>query len=142
MKINIKSITDYFSRKPRELFLLDGLGAALTTCSLFFVLRHYYEYFGMPANILTYLSIIGLVYCAYSMFCYFKLKDYWTPYLNIIGISNLLYCIVTLTFLYTYSNDLTRIGLIYFSAEILIIVLLVYIELRVANILRIKRFNF
>lgn len=74
MKNNIKSTLDYFSRKPRTLFLLDGLGAALTTFSLFFVLRHYYDYFGMPANILTYLSVIGLVYCAYSMSCYSTLR--------------------------------------------------------------------
>lgn len=139
MKINIKSTIYYFSRKPSTLFLLDGLGAALTTFFLVFVLRHYFDYFGMPANILTYLSVIGLVYCAYSMSCYFLLKDRWTPYLRIIGISNFLYCILTVTFLYTYYNSLTRIGPTYFLAEILIIVLLVYIELRVANMLRPNR---
>ena len=139
MEIYIKSTIDYFSGKPRALFLLDGLGAGLTTFSLFFVLRHYYDYFGMPANILTYLSVIGLVYCAYSMFCYFLLKDYWTRYLRIIAISNFLYCILTMTLLHSYYNDLTRIGLTYFLAEILIIVLLVYIELGVANMLRTKK---
>ncbi len=139
MKINIKSTIDYFSRKPRTLFLLDGLGAALTTFSLFFVLRHYYDYFGMPANILTYLSVIGLVYCAYSMSCYFLRKGYWTPYLRIIAISNFLYCILTITLLYSYYNGLTRMGLTCFLVEILIIVLLVYIELRVANMLRTKK---
>jgi len=133
MKISIKSTIDYFSGKPGTLFLLDGLGAAGTTFFLFFVLRHYYDYFGMPANILTYLSVIGLVYCAYSMSCYFLLKDSWTPYLRIIGIGNFLYCILTLTFLNTYYNGLTRPGVAYFLAEILIILLLVYIELRVAN---------
>jgi hypothetical protein len=142
MEISIKSTIDYFSRKPRTLFLLDGLGAALTTFFLFFVLRHYYDYFGIPANILTYLSEIGLVYCVYSMSCYFLLKDCWTPYLRIIGISNFLYCILTTTVLYAYYNSLTRIGLAYFLAEILIIGSLVYIELRVANILRTKKRNF
>lgn len=139
MKIYIKSTIDYFSRQPKKLFLLDSLGAALTTFSLFFILRHYYDYFGMPANILTYLSVIGLVYCAYSMSCYFLLKDYWTPYLRIIGISNFFYCILTMKLLYSCYNGLTRIGLTYFLAEILIIALLVYIELRVANMLRTKR---
>lgn len=136
MNINIKSTIDYFSGKPRALFLLDGLGATWTSLSLFFVGRHYSDYFGMPANMLIYLSVIGLAYCAYSMSCYFLLKDYWTPYLRIIGIGNFLYCILTMTFLYTYYNSLTRIGLTYFLAEILIIVLLVYIELRVATMLR------
>jgi hypothetical protein len=96
MKINIKSTIDYFSRKPRTLFLLDGLGVALTTFSLFFVLRHYYDYFGMPANILTYLSVIGLVYCAYSFTCYLLLKGNWTPFLRTISIGNLLYCVLSM----------------------------------------------
>ncbi len=142
MNISIKSAIDYFARKPRALFLLDGLGAALTTFSLFFVLRHYNEYFGMPANILKYLSVIGLIYCAYSMSCYFVLKNYWTPYLRIIGISNFLYCILTMVFLYSYYNSLTRIGLTYFFAEMLIIVLLVYIEMSVANKLSTREYNF
>ncbi len=142
MKITIKSTIDYFSGKPKKLFLLDGLGAALTTVSLFFILRQYFAYFGMPLNILTYLSLIGLVYCAYSMCCYFLLKSYWTVCLRIIGISNILYCILTITSLYTYYDSITRIGLTYFLAEIFIIALLVYIELKVANMLRTKKFNF
>lgn len=141
MKISIKSTADYFSRKPSTLFLLDGLGAALTTFSLFFVLRPYHDYFGMPANILTCLSVIGLVYFAYSMSCYFLLKGNWTVYLKIIGVGNFLYCILTMTFLYSHCNSLTRIGLTYFLVEILIIVLLVYIEFRVANILSTKKFD-
>ena len=142
MKINIKNTTDYFSRKPKALFLLDGLGAALTSCSLFFVLRQYNNYFGMPVSILTYLSLIGLIYSVFSISCYFFLKDNWTPYLRIIGIGNFFYCILTMKFLYTYYNDLTLLGMLYFLAEILIIVLLVYIELRVANMVRIKKSNF
>lgn len=139
--MTIKNTIDYFSRNPKTLFLIDGLGAALTTFSLFFVLRPYHNYFGMPINILTSLSIIGLIYCAYSMSCYFLLKTFWSSSLRIIGVSNLLYAISTMLLLYSYYNDLTRIGLSYFLAEILIIVLLVYVELRVADILKTKEIN-
>jgi hypothetical protein len=139
MKFTFNTTIDYFSREPRKLFLIDGLGAALTTFSLFFVLRHYHDYFGMPANILTYLSAIGLLYFAYSMSCYFLLKDYWAPFIRIIGICNFLYCILTITFLHTHYNNLTRIGLAYFLAEILTIMLIVYIELRVANMLKTQK---
>lgn len=139
MKFTIKSTVDYFTRNPNALFLLDGVGAAWTAFSLYFVLRHFYEYVGMPSIILTYLSVIGLVYCVYSMLCYFLLKISWTPYLRIIGVSNFLYCVLTMSFLYFYYNELTHIGLIYFLAEILIIMSLVYIELRVATILKSKK---
>lgn len=133
MRINIKSTIKYFSKTPRTLFLLDGLGATLTTFSLFFILRHFYDHFGMPTYILTYLSIIGLVYCAYSMSCYFLLKGNWTPFLRAISIGNLLYCVLTMVLIYYYFNDLTRLGLTYFLLEVSIIVLLVYIELKVAT---------
>lgn len=134
MECFIRKITiDYFSRKPRALFLFDGLGAALTTFFLYFVLKPYHNSFGMSENILKYLSVIGLVFCAYSMSCFFLFKDNWTSFLRIIGIGNLLYCILTMTYLFAYYDELTRIGMTYFLAEILVIMFLVYIELSVAN---------
>ena len=133
---------DYFSRKPRTLFLVDGLGAALTTFFLYFLLRPYYNYFGVSENILKYLSIIGLIFCSYSMSCFFLLKDNWSLFLRIIGIGNLLYCILTMTLLYAYFLSLTLLGLTYFIVEILIIVLLIYTELGVANRLRTEQSNF
>jgi len=139
MKMYMNSTIDYFSKKPKTLFLLDGLGAAMTTFSLFFVLRHYYDYFGMPTNVLTYLSVIGLFYCIYSMSCYFLVKDYRAAHVRIIAISNFLYCILTMTLLYSYYSNLTQTGLIYFLGEIIIIMSLVYLELRVANMLRHKK---
>ncbi|MCP9746843.1 hypothetical protein EGI24_09055 [Lacihabitans sp. CS3-21] len=137
-----KFTIDYFSRKPRALFLVDGLGAALTTFSLYFVLRPNFDYFGMPTNILKYLSVIGLVLYSYSMSCFFLLKDNWSPFLRIIGIGNLLYCILTITMLNAYFLSLTLLGLTYFIVEILIILLLINIELGVANRLRTEQSNF
>jgi hypothetical protein len=143
MEFFISNISiDYFSRKPRTLFLVDGLGAALTTFSLYFVLRPYFNYFGMPTNILMYLSIIALVYGVYSMSCFFLIKNNWSPFLRIIGIGNLLYCILTMTLLYTFYPSLSRLGLTYFIAEILIIGLLIFTEFRVANRLGTEKSNF
>lgn len=139
MKLYISSAINYFSRNPGTLFLLDGLGAALTAFSLFFVLRHYYHYVGMPTDILAYLSAIGLVYCAYSMSAYFLLKSYWTHYLKIIAIGNVLYCLLTMGLVYAYHNELTGVGLTYFSGEILIIGSLVCLEFSVANKLSDKK---
>lgn len=140
MKINVGGKLDYFSRKPGTLFLIDGLGAALTTLCLF--LGHYHGYFGMPAYILKYLSVIGSFYCAYSMSCYFLLKNHWTVFLRIIGVANFLYSILTMSLIYSFYEDLTPMGLIYFLGEILLILFLVYIELIVANRMSKKKFSF
>jgi hypothetical protein len=133
MKINVGGKLDYFSRKPGTLFLIDGLGAALTTLCLF--LGHQYGYFGMPAYILKYLLLIGLFYCAYSMSCYFWLKNHWTLFLRIISVANFLYCILTMSLMYSFYEDLTPMGLIYFLGEILLILFLVGVELIVANMM-------
>jgi hypothetical protein len=138
MDINFKNAVKYFSKTPRKLFLLDGLGAALTTFSLYFVVRNFYDYFGMPTYILTSLSVIGLIYCAYSMTCFFLLKSNWTPFLRVISIGNLLYCVLTIVVLHFHFNNLTPLGLGYFLIEITIIVVLVYIELKVATAVKNK----
>lgn len=141
MKRHFKGAIEYFSNEPRKLFLIDALGAALTAFSLFFVVRNYNEYFGMPLNILMYLSIIGLFYFVYSISCYSLLTGYWVPCLRITGIGNLLYCMLTITFLYNHYDDITTLGLAYFLSEILIIMLLVYMELSVASMLKINILN-
>lgn len=135
----INNIIRYFTRKTRTLFLVDGSGAAMTTFCLFFVLRRFYDYFGMPTYILTYLSLIGLIFCIYSMTCFFLLKGNWAPFLRLIGIGNLLYCALTMVLVFNYFNDLTKLGLIYFSIEIAIIVLIVYIEFQVVTALKNSR---
>ena len=133
MTTAIKNVIKYFTKKVKNLFLIDGLGAALTTFLLFFVLRRFYDYFGMPTFILTYLSLIGLIFCVYSMTCFFLLKSNWIPFLRIISIGNLLYCVLTMVLLFNYYNYLTKLGLIYFILEIVIISIIVYVELRVAT---------
>ena len=133
------SIIDSFSRKPGTLFLLDGLGAGLTACSLFFISRYFSAHFGMPPNVLTYLAAIGSIYCAYSMSCCFLLKSRWTPYLRIIGVSNVLYCILAVSLVCAHYTHLTLLGLSYLLGEVLIILSLAFIEFKVANKLKTKK---
>jgi hypothetical protein len=136
MKHIFQRAKDYFTSKPKVLFLIDAMGAALTTCSLFFPLRHFNQYFGMPLNILTNLSILGLAFCVYSWSCYFYLKDNWSPYIRTIAIANLLYCVLTVTLMFFNYNNLTPLGLAYFIGESTIILSLVYVEFRVAGELK------
>lgn len=135
MIVTTTNIINYFTRKPKNIFLTDSLGAALTTFYLYFVLRQFYEYFGMPTYILTFLSLIGLFFCIYSISCFFLLEGNWTPFLRLISIGNLLYCVLTMIFVYIYFNELTKLGLLYFLLEITVIVAIIIIELRVATAL-------
>lgn len=133
MKTAIENAIRYFSKMPKNIFLLDALGAALTTSSLFVIVRNLNIYFGVPKHILTYLSLIALVFCIYSTTCFFFLKSNWTPFLRLISIANIFYCLLTMVLTYIYFNELTKLGLTYFLIEIVIVITLVYIELNVVT---------
>jgi hypothetical protein len=129
----INVVINHFKRKPRILFLVDSLGAALTTFFLFIILRDLHVFSGMPKNILTYLSVVALVFCTYSAACFFLLTGNWTPFIRAISIANLLYCVLTMAFIWVYFNQLTTLGFTYFFIEIALLFALVYIELKVAT---------
>ena len=126
-------IIKQLSSEPPKLFLIDSIGALTTSFFLFVVLRNFNEYFGMPERILTYLSVIAVFFCIYSTTCFFVIKANWTPFIKIISIANLLYCVLTISLVIFYNPQLTIIGTAYFVGEIAIIIGLVYIELNVAN---------
>ena len=123
----------YLAEKPKTLFLLDGFGAFLTAILLFAVLRNLNEYFGMPIHILTYLSVTAACLGIYSIACFLFLKENWMPFIKAISIFNLFYCILTSILVVVYFPMLTRICIMYFVGEIILVLVLAYIELNVAT---------
>jgi hypothetical protein len=121
----------HLSEKQRTLFLIDSIGAFSTAFFLFVIMRQFNEYFGMPKAALTYLSAIACCLCIYSTICF--IKGSTISLIKIIGIANLLYCILTIGVLIRYHPLLTTIARTYFLIEIVIIFGLSYVELRVAK---------
>ena len=140
MKNTISKIIKQLSSKPKILFLIDSIGALATAFFLYVVLRNFNEYFGMPITILNYLSAIAACLCIYSTICLVLIKENWIPFIMIISIANLLYCILTSGLVIFYHPKLTIFGTTYFLGEIAIILGLVYIELNVMS--AIKKSNF
>ena len=129
----INKLINHLAEKQKKLFLIDSSGAILTVFFLFVIMRQFDDYFGMPKTVLTYLSVIAFCFCIYSTACFLFLKRRWTPFIRLIGIANLLYCVLTIGLLIKYYPLLTIIGTTYFLIEIVIICGLSYIELNVAT---------
>jgi len=129
----MKKLIKHFTENQKTLFLIDSIGAFMTAFSLFVIVRQLNEYFGMPKNELTYLSIIAVCFCIYSAACFLFLKGGLTPFIRFIGIANLIYCALTIGLLIKYNPLLTIIGTTYFLIEIVIICGLSYVELNVAT---------
>lgn len=129
----MKKLINHFSEKQKTLFLIDSVGAFMTAFSLFVIVRQFYEYFGMPKNELTYLSVIAVFYSIYSAACFLFLKVGLTLFIKFIGIANLIYCALTIVLMIKYYPLLTVVGTTYFLIEIVIICGLSYVELNVAT---------
>jgi len=119
---------------PQRLFLIDGIGAFVTAVFLFAILKSFNDFVGMPQPSLILLLLIALVFCIYSISCFFILKRKWQAYLQALSIANLLYCAFTLGLVIFYLPRLTTLGLVYFLIEIAVIVALAIWELSVLKL--------
>ena len=127
------SILDRLTLNPKKLFLIDSIGAFLTAFILFAILSRYEERFGMPRKVLYVLSVMACIYAIYSIYCYYFIEHPWQHFLKIIGIANLLYCMLTIGLVIAYHQSITILGFIYFLLEISVIGCLVIIELKASN---------
>ncbi len=118
--------------KGRQIFLLDAIGAVFSILCLF-VVYNFEALFGMPKSILIIFISIALIFSAYSFTCYFVNPINEKLYLTIIAFLNIGYCLFTVYQIMIHSNRLTTLGYLYFIAEILIIVLLSFYELKFAK---------
>ena len=119
MKSIVNKLINHFAKKQKTLFLIDSIGAIISAFFLFVIMRQFNEYFGMPKTVLTFLSVIAICFCIYSTACFLFLKRRWAIFIRLIGIANLLYCVLTIGLLIKYYPLLTIIGTTYFLIEII-----------------------
>lgn len=131
--IAIKNAIQYLIKNPSTIFLVDGIGALLTTLSLCLIMLNFGSEFGMSLYPLSILTIIATLFCSYSILCFLFLKESWCVYISMIGLANLLYALLSFSLMMYFFSTLPAWGILYFSLEILIILCLVYIEVSIAR---------
>jgi hypothetical protein len=113
-----------------EIFLFDGLGAAIHAFSAGILLVKYQPEIGMPYPILDYMSIIACCCAIYSLACFYLLKQTWRPFLLAIIAANLLYACFSIACVGYFWQNITTLGRVYFGLELLVIGLLLCWEWR------------
>lgn len=113
--------------EPRHLILFDCVGAIATSLSVGILLTCILPT-GLPLWTLLLLSLVAASYACFDLIAYKFLSDAWWP-LAVVGLLNLLYCVVTSYLCWIYSSRLTTIGFAYFAIEIAIVVPLAIAEL-------------
>lgn len=130
-----QKLVNGFRVRPRKLLLIDGAGA-LFTAAMNILLIRFEEYIGMPIGMLYYLLAAAITFAFISFACYSTNPANPSPPLKIIAIANTLYCLTTLLLVFVFYERLSIIGLIYFSAEIVVIALLIWVEWKTSNTIR------
>lgn len=116
----------------RTLFLIDGFGAIPSAFMLGFVLVKHQQLIGMPVEVLRILASVACVFAMYSFTGRFILKGRVEAFLKWIAIANLIYCLITAALILLFFTEITSLGIIYFSIELIVVILLALLELRVA----------
>lgn len=122
------------TKEPENLFLLDALGATISAFFLGVILTSFEPLFGMPVSVLYILASVACLLAVYSFTCFFHQPENRRLFLRIIAIANLLYCCLTLVLVIYFYEALTVFGVAYFIGEMLLILLLVSLEFRTANL--------
>ena len=130
-----KDSNDFFNKltlNPRILFLIDGIGALLSAFLLGVILTRFESIFGMPRKALYVLSFLPCLFAVYDFICYSQIAKKWRLYLKVIAIANLVYCCISIGFVFLHFQQLTYLGFLYFFFELAIVIILAYIELKTA----------
>ncbi len=129
MTKNTSPIAQTLTSKPRNVFLLDGLGAMLSALLLVFLIAPLEGIFGMPPEIAMKLSYPAFGFAAYSLGCFTLNPQAWKPFMRVIALANFLYCCLTFTLVVIDFSLLTKLGVAYFLGEIAIVFGVIGIEL-------------
>ena len=114
---------------PRNVFLLDGIGALVSSLLLVVLLAPFESFFGMPTNYVYQLAIPAFVFAVYSIACYVFNPNNWQPFMKLIALANFIYCCVTFYLILKLFYRLTQFGVLYFLLEIAVIFMVIALEI-------------
>lgn len=120
------------NRNVKNLFLIDSLGALLSAFLLGVMLVRFESAIGMPRAILYFLSLLAFLLALSSGTNYWLAGEKGASFLKLTAYANILYCCLTAGLLFFFRGVVTHWGLLYFVAEMGVVAVLIYVELKTA----------
>jgi hypothetical protein len=124
---------NFLAVTPKQLFLVDATGAAISAALLAGVVARYEGAFGLTPFLAYRLSIGAVVLFVYSLTCGLALGTRFQYFLKALALGNIAYAIATVIILVTNYQQVRLLGFIYFTLEIGVIFVLARWEWRVAS---------
>jgi hypothetical protein len=124
-------------RTEQNIFLIDASGALLSAVALGLVLPRFPEHIGLPAAVLRTLSLLAALFGAFSFSWHlFATPDGRRSKLQWLAGLNLGYCLVTVGLVVHYADRVRTLGVLYFASEVVVLVVLAWVEWGIALRLR------
>jgi hypothetical protein len=117
----------------RSIFIIDGIGAILTSLFMFFLLAPNHDFIGIPKHHLVTFGKIAVVLGFYSFSTFFGFKRPGPLFFYLISFFNLGYLLYTTTILIHQIHLVKIWGWLYFSGEIAILFALIVVEWQTAR---------
>ncbi|MEM6926601.1 MAG: hypothetical protein AAF602_06720 [Myxococcota bacterium] len=118
-----------------HIFLVDGLGAVVSTLATAFVLPAFQPWIGLPRPVLLGLAVPAALFAAYSLGSW-QLGIGPGRGLSAIVYGNLAYCAVVVVVLAAFVGTVTPLGFGYFLGEIAVVVGIASLEARIVRLSR------
>lgn len=111
----------------KNIFLIDGSGALLSSLSTGVVLPYFYQWTGIPTSMSSPLAVLGLMFAIFSWSCFWFVKKTKPWMLSAIIFANSFYCLLVLTLMITH-NEINLWGHVFFAGEIFILAGVIFVE--------------
>lgn len=126
----MKNKPSIFSNRIHLLFLLDAIGALVSSLFLLFVLPGFEVISGFSTRLFNVLGTIALVFSIYSILNFF-LKTQKAVFLRLIAIGNILYGCLSISLALIYKPS--ALTLTYLVLEFIILIFLGTIEIKASK---------
>ncbi len=123
-------MTPKFKVNRKNIFLIDGIGAFLSSLFSGLILPLFSDKLGIPPWLLYGMAIIAATFCLYSLSIHFKSKTYRPEFLMAIILANFTYCIFS-TILIIFWPGITFYGKLVLAYEAIVVLGVIAIEIRV-----------
>jgi hypothetical protein len=118
--------------KPKNMLLVDAIGALVSAVSLGVLLPYFQSFIGLPLHLLYVLAFIAVIFLIISLSSFFRGNCEYQKRLKMMAKFNLLYILVTWLLIILYFAEITNYGLLYFAAETIVVLVLVKFERQLA----------
>ncbi|MEO1054944.1 MAG: hypothetical protein AAFX87_30195 [Bacteroidota bacterium] len=129
-----KALVNRLTTNPRQIFLIDAIGALVSAFLLGVILVQFEHLFGIPIKTLYLLALIPCIFALLDIYFFFKKPILFKTPLYVIGYLNLGYCCLSIGLAIHHNEVVSYLGWAYIVGEVILVAALALFEIKVGKL--------